>query len=365
MGYSMRCIYGVCILLLSATAFAEVKEFVITDKLPPVQQLVQPDKPQPHEGGQKQGSVWSGFTTETVVDSREGYPLRTAAYTHPKFKSIAEFVAHLRQGVHRVRLAGYAVEQYTWAELESIHSDDHEGRLKPAVQVGVSRSVSTAAMADVLGVTWDEAAVNSINAGVQAVGAPYVVTVYVSGPDAHCPACEILKRNLGPGDSSVKINYVTSTAPAWLNTRGSVPFLYCEATKRIGWGSGYKTVQQVRDAFNIPSATTQDLVVGGVTAGSIDRITVDMLLKFFRPRKGSYTGGNDEMRFTGYVTLIIPADMQAAWSTVGDVTTLRFSGRKPSARWGLIDQQVDGISIQKDQVSLILPRMLDINLTVK
>ncbi len=56
---------------------------------------------------------------------RTGYPVRGNWWTHP-----GEIHSHLQSGEHRGKWPAEWVRSLTNAEAESLHSDDHEGRVK-------------------------------------------------------------------------------------------------------------------------------------------------------------------------------------------------------------------------------------------
>ncbi len=59
------------------------------------------------------------------VAAKTGYPVRGSWWTHP-----GEIHAHLMSGEHRGKWTAEWVRSLTNAEAESVHSDDHEGRVK-------------------------------------------------------------------------------------------------------------------------------------------------------------------------------------------------------------------------------------------
>ncbi len=59
------------------------------------------------------------------VAAKTGYPVRGNWWTHP-----GEIHAHLMSGEHRGKWTAEWVRSLTNAEAESLHSDDHEGRVK-------------------------------------------------------------------------------------------------------------------------------------------------------------------------------------------------------------------------------------------
>ncbi len=62
---------------------------------------------------------------EPVASVKTGYPIRGNWWTHP-----GEIHAHLMSGEHRGKWSSEWVRSLTNAEAESVHSDDHEGRVK-------------------------------------------------------------------------------------------------------------------------------------------------------------------------------------------------------------------------------------------
>lgn len=62
---------------------------------------------------------------EAAVAVHAGYPVRAAWWTHPD-----EIHAHLMSGEHRGKWPSDWVRGLSNAEAESLHSDDHEGRVK-------------------------------------------------------------------------------------------------------------------------------------------------------------------------------------------------------------------------------------------
>ncbi len=71
---------------------------------------------------------------------RTGYPLRSSWWTHPD-----EIHAHLKTGEHSGKWMNWWVDSLTAAQAESLHSDDHEGRVRwEYVPKAVAKPVSVA-----------------------------------------------------------------------------------------------------------------------------------------------------------------------------------------------------------------------------
>lgn len=78
-----------------------------------------------------------------------GYPVRGNLWSHP-----GNIHAHLKTGEHRGKWPSVWIDSLTVAQAESLHSDDHEGRVKwqyvpkavveaPAVRYTLPSSYST------------------------------------------------------------------------------------------------------------------------------------------------------------------------------------------------------------------------------
>lgn len=68
-------------------------------------------------------ALLAAFVPRVVV--RTGYPLRSSWWSHPD-----EIHAHLKSGEHRGKWPAAWVDSLTAAEAESLHSDDHQMRVK-------------------------------------------------------------------------------------------------------------------------------------------------------------------------------------------------------------------------------------------
>lgn len=65
-----------------------------------------------------------------------GYPLRGSWWTHP-----GEIHSHLLSGEHRGKWPAGWVRSLSVAEAESLHADDHEGRVKSAYVPKIAATV--------------------------------------------------------------------------------------------------------------------------------------------------------------------------------------------------------------------------------
>lgn len=69
------------------------------------------------------------LSVERVLKTRKTsatYPSRGGWWTSPAHTR-AELIAHLQQGQHAGKFPGAFLEALTWEQLNSLHSDDHEG----------------------------------------------------------------------------------------------------------------------------------------------------------------------------------------------------------------------------------------------
>lgn len=71
------------------------------------------------------GPVRTVAPIPAAVTVHQGYPVRASWWTHPD-----EVHAHLMSGEHRGKWDARWVAGLTRSEAESLHSDDHEGRVQ-------------------------------------------------------------------------------------------------------------------------------------------------------------------------------------------------------------------------------------------
>lgn len=67
-------------------------------------------------------SVGAGYSS--VPDQQQGYPIRANVWTG------CSHWTHMDQGEHRGKFDREWLKGLTWNELQSLHADDHEGRVK-------------------------------------------------------------------------------------------------------------------------------------------------------------------------------------------------------------------------------------------
>lgn len=96
-------------------------EFVMCDTVPPPE-LVMVAPP------------LSVFAPKPVA-AHAGYPVRGNWWTHPGATNRVELIEHLMQGVHRGKFSREWLNTLTMPQLESLHSDDHEGKVRYAQPV--------------------------------------------------------------------------------------------------------------------------------------------------------------------------------------------------------------------------------------
>lgn len=202
-----------------------------------------------------------------------------------------------------------------------------------------------------LPIRWEEKALKDI------VMADPPETLILYSP-TWCAACKVYAAKVGDGDGQTRIEVRETEAHF---TPRSYPVLYSE---RLGkqLSNPPTDMREIRKAFGIEDKAVANY--SGVNAGEIDRALVDAAMQLFRPRDASLQFGNDEIRYAGPVTFIVPKNIGAKSQTVGEVTTLRFTP-KPRIRWGVIDQQIDGLKYDGKKVSIELPWMPDLDLDVK
>jgi hypothetical protein len=174
-----------------------------------------------------------------------------------------------------------------------------------------------------------------------------------------CPACKVLKNRLGDGDGITKLKWVKTEAH--FVPKNGYPCIFDPVGLKQVSGSQFKSMDEVRRVLGIPATAK---AVGAVNAGTLDKSLVESVIKLFRPGASSMTFGNEEIKYAGPVTFIIPKHVAASGSTTGGITKLLFNP-KPKLQWGWINQSVDGVSYDGAKISVLLPFAPDVDFQVK
>lgn len=173
-----------------------------------------------------------------------------------------------------------------------------------------------------------------------------------------CPHCKPYIASVQPSEW-LKLVVVESEAPRELGITSYPSLYHRESNQKIeigrnGWRMLPTDLEVAAKAFGIERKQQQ--AVGAVSVGTLDKSMLDNVLWFFR--------SDGKPRKIGPITMTVPKDNGADWSTVGEVTTIKL--RKPvNVAWGMISSDVSTVTYDGRSVTLVLPYLPDISLRVK
>lgn len=286
---------------------------------------------------------------------RWGYPVRDSRtwYTHPGVHGLAGMRKHLKTRVHAGKFDDAKLDDLTLPELESLHSDDHQGRVKQFAKVVIPSLAVLQPATPIRGSTlvWNKEFLATAPPAANPTG-PLRWIIETN------PACAVCVKNWsdamrelkkggwsfgGPGNhfqrEEVRFDH---PIPVWKLMLGDK-----EVTRHVGYTSSATLSAEYLREFeiaNAPQGPAKAIDAGTISKDEVQGY-VSLFVKWFGPEGSAVVPNLKRREPCNGMNIDVPANVRFSWiaGTDGGFALNFNPDTRPVGRWGIFSQSVSAM----------------------